>query len=163
MIDPADLRRHVIRPTLEKLGLYSPAAANLLLGTALTESTIGSATHLVQKGGGPARGIYQVEPATHNDIYDNFLAYRPELRHGVKSLLPLGWDMHEQLVTNLAYATAIARIKYLRAKPALPASDDLEALGGYWKQHYNTAVGAGTVEHWMSQVEPHRAAFLEGE
>lgn len=34
MIDPDSFRRLVVRPTLEALGLHSPAAESLLLGTA---------------------------------------------------------------------------------------------------------------------------------
>src|SRR3546814_18753812 len=86
MINPRDLCQEVIRPTLEKLDLYSPAAANLLLGTALTESTIGGATCLVQKGG-PALGIYQIEPATHLDCWRNFLVYRDGLRSKIYGLM----------------------------------------------------------------------------
>ena len=53
MLDPGQFRRLVVRPALQAIGLCSPAAERLLLGTALTESGL---TWLAQKGGGPARG-----------------------------------------------------------------------------------------------------------
>jgi hypothetical protein len=49
----------------------------LLLGTALTES--GDMHYLHQLGNGPALGVYQMEPTTHEDIYDNYLKYKKEL------------------------------------------------------------------------------------
>ncbi|KAF0118141.1 MAG: hypothetical protein FD149_866 [Rhodospirillaceae bacterium] len=77
MCDSAHFVTTVIRPTLLHLGLHSPAAEALLLGTAIQESRLG--TYLRQTGGGPALGVYQMEPATHEDIWTNFLAYRPDL------------------------------------------------------------------------------------
>ena len=68
MISPQDLKTYVIEPALQELnnllpGAYRPAAVNLLIGTAVHESTVGGETRLHQLGGGPARGIYQIEPA----------------------------------------------------------------------------------------------------
>ena len=66
----------VIRPALEKLSLWSLSAEELVLGTAIVESGL---TYLKQHGDGPALGLWQVEPATHDDLYTNFLNFRPEL------------------------------------------------------------------------------------
>lgn len=168
MIDPRELRSQVIKPALERIGLYSPAAANLLLGTAIVESTVGRITHLVQRGG-PALGIYQVEPSTHRDTWENFLRYRGELRAKVDQLASQRWrnqianmafPADDELVWNLGYATAIARIKYYRDPMPLPGAVDLPQLGLYWKRVYNTGRGAGSIEHWLDKVEPHRAVFL---
>ena len=65
MLDPRQFAERVIRPALVKLRLQSPAAEALLLGTAVVESGLSA---LVQAGGGPALGLYQIEPATHADI-----------------------------------------------------------------------------------------------
>ena len=163
MIDPGDLKRHVIGPALEKIGLSSRAAVNLLLATAIVESTAGKFQYLKQRGGGPALGIFQIEPATHGDIWKNFLRYRLSLYNVIlqvsasyfyKRLPP-----DHELVWNLAYATAIARLVYYRSPLPLPEADDLPALGAYWKRVYNTADGKGTVDHFLDQVEPHRAVF----
>ena len=164
MIEPRDLRSLVIKPTLEHLDLSSPAAVNLLLATAIAESTSGGMQYLKQRGG-PALGIYQIEPATHRDVWDNFLNYRPNLADAVCALVSSkavdepysgAWEV----VWNLAYATAIARIVYLRDPQPLPPADNLRALGTYWKRVYNTPKGKGTVAHFLDQVEPHAAAFL---
>ena len=70
------LRSMVIRPALTKINLWSRSAEELILGTAIVESGL---TYLKQHGDGPALGLWQVEPATHEDLYTNFLNYRPEL------------------------------------------------------------------------------------
>ena len=58
-----DLREDVVRPVLKVMDKWSEAAENLVLGTAAKESAMGQ--DLRQRGGGPALGIYQMEPATH--------------------------------------------------------------------------------------------------
>jgi hypothetical protein len=138
MIDLMQFRIRVIRPTLALLELGGPAAENLLLGTALAESRL---AYLCQVGGGPALGLYQCEPATHADLWGNYIAHVDGLPAKVRGLMsdrpPL-----EQLVTNLAYATAIARLHYRRIREALPAAGDAAALSSYHKRHYNTVLGA---------------------
>lgn len=151
-MNPNDFRFQVIRPTLNRLGLWSAAAELLLLGTALAESGL---RWLRQKGGGPALGVYQIEPATHRDIWANYLAYRPEQRARVAALRAAAPEPEVQLMTNLAYATAIARLVYRRRPEPMPAADDLAGLAGYWKAHYNTALGAGAPEDFMNALGPH--------
>ncbi|MEE8501003.1 MAG: hypothetical protein V3S27_10560 [Kiloniellales bacterium] len=150
MLDPGQFRRLVVRPALQAIGLCSPAAERLLLGTALTESGL---TWLAQKGGGPALGIFQIEPATHADVWTNYLAYRENLASRVASLASeqprLG-----QLVWNLAYATAIARLIYYRRPEPLPAAADLAGLARYWKAHFNSALGAGSAEDFLTRAGP---------
>jgi hypothetical protein len=148
VIDPRQLRERVIRPTLEHLRLYSLAAESLLLGTAAQESRLG--TYVVQLGGGPALGIYQMEPGTHRDIWDNWLSARADLSSLVRLLIaPQPSPFVEQLVTNLAYATAMTRLHYRRVPAPLPAPDDIEGQAEYWKHHYNTSAGRGTVEEYV--------------
>ena len=77
MIDAHDLKHLVIIPTLDAMeplwgpGINREAAVNLLLGTVFQESVIGNVTYLKQRGGGPALGIYQNEPAKEEDIWEN--------------------------------------------------------------------------------------------
>ena len=56
MRDPGHFLAYVVRPSLDSIGLWSPAAERLLLGTALTESEL---TWLRQRGDGPARGAQE--------------------------------------------------------------------------------------------------------
>ncbi|MEQ8443111.1 MAG: hypothetical protein RIM33_14240 [Alphaproteobacteria bacterium] len=150
MFDTNQLVAHIIRPTLERADLYSKSAENLVLGTALAESRGG--TYLKQLGSGPALGIYQMEPATHKDIYENFLSYRGSLRARAEQFLYPADDALTQLKTNLAYATVMCRIHYYRVPKALPDAADIDGLGAYWKDYYNTAEGAGTAEKFAKAL-----------
>lgn len=132
-------KARVIRPTLALLGLGDgPAAENLLLGTALTESAL---TYLAQLGG-PALGLYQIELPTHYDLFESFLKFRPMLAAKIYPLRMSSLDTPFQLVANLAYATAIARLIYYRARDSLPDAADALGMALYHKAHFNTAAGA---------------------
>ena len=152
MIPPAQFLEHVIRPTLDHLAVAEPrlateASANLLLGTAIAESNLSA---LVQHGGGPALSMFQIEPATFDDIYERYLRARPGFLMAVQDLRLPALTPMEQLPANPFFACAIARMKFWMAPEPLPAADDIAALGRYWKTHYNTAGGAGKASHWAS-------------
>lgn len=147
MINHKHLREYIIRPVLQSLGVHSQAAEELLILTAAQESRMGYYLH--QEGGGPALGIYQMEPATHDDIHDNFLAFKPAMQ---KAVMVHGSDA-EHMIGNLWYATAMARMHYLRVPKALPAADDVTGLAMYWKQWYNTPKGHGTVIQAVNAYE----------
>ncbi len=143
------LHTHIIVPTLKYLGMNSKVASVLLLGTAQQESRCGKYLKQVM---GPALGVWQIEPATHKDVYKNYLLYRPELRKLVKGLSSCNTVQYSDndLICNLKYACAIARIIYYRASEPLPSNpDDIEAIANYWKLHYNTPLGRGTVEEFV--------------
>ena len=147
MIDALHLLKEVIRPVLLDLRLGGPYAEALVLGTACVESHCGS--WLVQLEDGPARGIYQMEPATHDDIWYNCLSGAPDLAKKVNRWrVQYGNGMGaDEMKFNLAYATAMCRIHYRRVAEALP--DNLPAQAAYWKKYYNTPAGAGTVDKYM--------------
>lgn len=145
MKDPQLFLKNIIKPTLLKIGLSSKKAEILLLGTAIQESRL---KYRQQLGGGPALSYFQIEPATHDDIWDNYLSYRGELALKVKSLMTTE-DKLKELKENDAYACAIARIHYLRAPAALPEANDANAQAQYWKTYYNTPLGKGTVQEFI--------------
>lgn len=139
--------RELVDDVLTSLGLHTPAAVNLLLGTAAQESRFG--TFLRQIGKGPALGVFQMEPATERDIWENFLRYHPELVLVITATTGVtGPGPH--LRWNLAYQIAMTRVHYLRKKQSIPATDDVAGLAAYWKQHYNTPIGKGTVEEFAA-------------
>jgi hypothetical protein len=157
MFNPKQFREYILRPVLSSVGLHSPAAEELLLGTACAESMLGTYVHQV---GGPALGIFQMEPATHADIWRNYLEYRDELHDKVVGCVPAnGWsswgDMpsHDLLITDLKYATILARIHYRRSPEPLPAEGDWEGMASMWKKVYNTEDGSGTEEHFLQAVK----------
>lgn len=150
MIDVPQFKQLVVVSALKAIGLYSEAAAELLLGTAIQESRL---QYLKQLGNGPAMGVFQMEPATYNDIWTNYLAYRPELAIKVGKL---SHKLHsDSLATDLLFAAAMCRIHYLRVKDPLPEQGDYEAQAAYWKEYYNTYLGAGTEEEYMENWSAH--------
>jgi hypothetical protein len=82
MLSVSSIRTQVIYPALNKMGMWSEAAGELVLGTAIVESNL---TYLKQHGEGPALGLWQVEPATHEDLYANYLNFRPEMMSSLMS------------------------------------------------------------------------------
>ena len=145
-----DLLRYVIRPTINALEMGGEAAEQLLLGTAIHESTVEGATRLHQIRG-PALGIYQMEPATHDDIWTNWLAYQQAPRR-----LILGWVPNptpDHLMFDLRYATAMARCHYRRVSESLPEAGDVLGLAEYAKQYYNTPAGKATVAQYAAGIQ----------
>lgn len=139
-VNPNIFSTTVIRPTLISLGLHTPAAEQLLLATAIQES------HLIHRRqvGGPALSYFQIEPRTHDDVWDNFLKYRTQLAGKVKQFLTSpAANKIKELENNDKYATAIARIIYLRVPAPIPPLNDIPKMAAYWKRYYNTALGKG--------------------
>lgn len=135
----------------------SGSAINLLMGTAAQESRFGK--YLRQLHDGPALGVYQMEPATHHDIWQNYIRYQGQLAERLSHLGyfgPATTDFDEQLVFDLRYATIMARLHYRRVPEALPPRDDVPALASYWKEHYNTHLGKGHT----SEFRENYARFL---
>ncbi|MBF0339771.1 MAG: hypothetical protein HQL95_02250 [Magnetococcales bacterium] len=153
MINPKQFEKYVIALALQLLGMDSPSARALLLGTAAQESGLG--TWLRQVGGGPAMGVFQMEPATFHDILDNFVKYHPEIQAVIAKQWPGGVNP-ELMITDLIFAAVMCRLHYRRVKESIPEAGDIQALARYWKAHYNTPAGAGTeaefVHNWQQRV-----------
>lgn len=138
----------VVIPTLKELDMYSEEACLLVVGTAIQESRL---HYLKQIPSGIAKGVCQMEEATHDDIWDNFLKYKPEIKEKVLGLTNQSMDLVDQLKGNLYYAVAMCRIHYYRVSEALP--NDLAGMARYWKKYYNTPLGKGTVEEFIHNYE----------
>lgn len=121
----------------------------LLLGTCAQESHLGK--YRRQLGGGPALGIFQMEPATFNDIVNNYLIHRKSLHDKILEISCLKEFCSEDLVDNDVLSICMARTHYLRRTEAIPSS--LQGQAEYWKKHYNTYLGKGTVEEYISNYK----------
>ncbi len=143
-LDLDQLRELIVRPTLKDIDLYSLAAENLVLGTAITESRLKA---IKQYGKGPALGLWQMEPFTHNDIWRTHLTGQYLGARIARLVSPNGArPAAENMVWNLKYAAAMCRVHYLRVRSPLPAPNDALGMARYWKDFYNTRLGKGTVE-----------------
>ena len=162
-IDPRDFLECIIQPTLERLAEGLPrdkypapintlAAEQILMGTAIRESKL---RYLRQIGGGPALGPYQMEPFTHDDHWRTYLIRYPELADKLSGMSTTWPTRSDQLISNLTYATAMARIHYYRVPQPLPQAGDVEGFAHYWKDHFNSHMGHGTVPQFVLDYNEH--------
>lgn len=108
------LREQVIKPTLEYLGAWSLEAERELLAAALDGSEAGSAG-----GDSPRLGIFRISPSQHRDLWNRYLAFRPDDASRVRGLASQRAFLHRpdsELQTNLSYSAAIAWFLLERAR-----------------------------------------------
>lgn len=106
--------------------------------------------HYIKQVKGPALGIFQMEPATYDDV----VAY---IKRNQERFVMLAHDLPEPaeyMAFNPVYAAAIGRVYLLRVPEPLPDSDDIDGLAHYAKDHWNTHLGA-------AQWEDYRDAWLK--
>lgn len=138
MFNVDQFRKLIVRPALESLVMFSESASELLVFTCANESDGGTYLHQIH---GPALGIYQMEPKTYNDIWQNYinknLTLKLQLLHNFDApVMP----SEDRMVYDLKFATAMARIFYARISESLP-SPNVDDMWNYYKRHYNTYSG----------------------
>jgi len=133
----------LIERTLQELdpALLTPRAVNLLLGTAAQESAFG--TYLQQLGGGPALGVFQMEPSTFKWLKKKFRWKYPRLFF--VTFKELEWD--------LQLAIIMARLRYRVDLQFLPNAKNINGMAAYWKRVYNTLEGKGTTAEFVENYE----------
>lgn len=137
MIDKVHFRTEIVRPTLKESGYWSQSAENLLMGTALTESSL---TYLKQIKG-PAIGFYQCEPETYGDVL-SYIKRDPEKVSVILDVCGFSYlPTIDALQWNLRYATMICRMHYWRIEEPLPDSKNFADLAKYHKIYYNSMKG----------------------
>lgn len=146
-IKPNDLRE-LITNTLKfystaKINLYSDDARELLMLTAAQESHCGK---YLKQINGPAIGIFQMEPATYNDLFDNYLIYNQDLLKIINSFNLNSGTWVLNMTGNIVYQIVIARLQYRRFKEAIPPANDLFSLADYYKRYWNTIKGKATIQ-----------------
>ena len=153
-----ELRDYVVRPTLENLGVASPVWEALLLGTAAQESQLGF--HVKQDRG---FGIFKIDSKTHKDVWDTFLAFDPDrasLVRGIASQREFLKEPDVELITNLAYACAIAWGVYASQGAELPHDpSDLQSIAEVWYRYYPREDITQTPAHF---IENYRKYISEG-
>ena len=153
-MDEKQIRDLIVR-ILEKIGMHSKEAEDLIFRTGKVESSY----KYIRQLRGPARGLFQCEPWVSVDICKNYLSYRPELMRKVANAIkvnvahftqPVEDDWDFILETNLAAQIAMCRLHYRRIPSKLPSS--LKSQAAYWKKYYNSSAGRGTVEDFLERV-----------
>lgn len=126
---------------------HLPRAIPLLLGTCAQESAF---THTTQIGGGPAKGLFQCEPATEEDIWINYLQYQETIRTAIVARCGVTEPNPTALEHNMVYQILMARTHYYRCDPdPLPPASDVEEQAVRYKKYYNTVYGAATEEDYI--------------
>ena len=153
-MDAQQLHDYIIKPTLQYMGgnYYSKESAFLLLCTAAIESNCGQ---YVKQINGPALGVWQMEPATHDDIWQNCDALIGAFEMRIYDIC--GRCTENSLVQSPMYACAMARLKYSMDPHSLPklagdSSVDLKSFFAYYKRVYNTELGASTYDKWCTAI-----------
>ncbi|ACI52185.1 conserved hypothetical protein [Gluconacetobacter diazotrophicus PA1 5] len=148
MISPlADIKRNIVAPVVLDLDIPGDEFARIQLMTGIGNAETGYRTR--RQVDGPALGFWQVEPATHDDLWRNWLAYRPALAEVARTYLPAQFEDRldaQALVLSDRYAACIAALVFYRSPVPLPARGNARAQCAAWKQAYNTAAGAGAVD-----------------
>lgn len=134
-IRPKDLRR-LIQNTLEPIGWWTQDVEELLILTAAAESNMGE---YLYQAPGPARGIFQMEPATEKDIWENYLKFKPYITAHFEGV-------QRDLAGNLIYQIMIARVHYMRDKGSIPKAEQPMEIAKYYKRVWNTIAGKGSAE-----------------
>lgn len=142
MFDAKQLKEFIITPALSMLQKYSDDAVELLLFTCAAESDGGTYIHQIK---GSALGLYQMEPATHQDIWINYIYCADSL----STIINLNFNINGKIdagrmIYDLQYATVMARLHYSRFPEPLPSRNDVNAMFDYYKKYYNTAEGKAT-------------------
>lgn len=155
-----DFKDAVIHPTLTQIDQWSPATEALLLGTAAIMSNLGSTLHTEQDN--RQYGIYLTDKKTHRKVWDEYLAFDCDLASKVRGFASQRLflvDPEQELVTNLAYATAIAWATYRISTKNLPQDPtNLPALAQCWFDHYphpniNLAQQEKTIEYFVTNMQ----------
>lgn len=147
MFDSTQFRNEIVKPVLLGLKLDSPVAEELLIATMAHESLGG--TYIKQQHG-PALGPYQMEPFTHDDIWTKFMPNHSEVTHRLMVTCQMSTKpLSIMMAYNLYYATAMARIFYLRAPAALPVGSDIDSLWEFYKKFWNTEAGSAKKEDFV--------------
>lgn len=152
MLDKNEFKKQ-IEDTLKSIDLYSENAVNLLLGTCAQESSFGKYNR--QLFGGPALGVFQMEPNTFNDIVNKYLKYKKVLFYQILAISGVDNYNPEYLVHNNIFATCMARVHYLRVKEKIP--NDIGGWAYYWKKYYNTFKGKGKPEEFVKNYNKYVA------
>ena len=149
------LIEHIIAPTLHHLAAAAPkidsmAAKQFMLAVAAQETHCGQ--YFKQLGIHPeaenyGQGIWQVEHNTSQDIFDNYLRYKPKLLDLVNQLFTKA--NNQPHIQCPMYNCAIARLAVYRYKEPMPELNDKEGMWELYKLRYNSHLGAATKPHWV--------------
>lgn len=138
----------------ERLSIVPKGSADhvaLLMETSAVESSRG---YIVRQVGGPARGIFQMEPTTEQCmrswLKDNFPSVHDEVMAFYDKKKSLEWNITHNVPYNVAMSTAYY---WRRMGDSLAGNiTTLEDRAKVWKTHYNTYLGKGSIAGYIKKA-----------
>lgn len=125
-MDARQVRRYIVRETLQDMGHHSAESEELLMGILAQESDMGYYIDQAGGGNGPAYGPYQMEEATYQDVSEYLRDHRPDLwTRIIARYTTSGRSMGvKALRGNFYLSTAYARAYFLRYPAPIPPRDN---------------------------------------
>lgn len=140
----------VVRMACNAINAGGDNAVVLILGTMLAEGGHETVNLFQRTGSAPTNGVAwgpgQMEPATHDSLWSNYINYRPPLKLALTKLAGNSGPVSLRLVFDLRYSAAMTRVRYLPDAAPLPTLGDDDGMAAYWKRVYNTVKGAGVAD-----------------
>ena len=138
----------------ERLSIVPKGSADhvaLLMETSAVESSRG---YIVRQVGGPARGIFQMEPTTERCmrswLKDNFPRVHDEVMAFYDKKKSPEWNLTHNVPYNVAMSTAYY---WRRMGDSLAGNiTTLEDRAKVWKTHYNTYLGKGSIAGYIKKA-----------
>lgn len=138
--DASGLLDDVIRPTLAYLNVAVPGAEQLLLAMIEFNDRFPPS--------GDGLGPFRITANQHRRVWDEYLAFNPDLASTVRGLASQRCFLQypdRELITNLAYACAIAWILITTSGYDLPAAGDSAAQAALWQRLFGGTGNPGAV------------------
>jgi hypothetical protein len=129
----------------------------MLLFTCCVETHMGTYKdrHPLKKG----IGLMQMDKIAFDDIKQRTRTHIR--RHIFKSTgLIIGDIQHRDIAVNPFLSVLFARLHYMLVPEKFPDFNDDEGMARYWKIHYNTLAGRGTVDAALAKYEYHMPTYL---
>ena len=143
---------HAVVRRIEDSNIF-PSDNRLLRRIAYVESKDGTDSGTYRSG--YHGGIWQVDEVGFQDTQDT--TSHPTLAtklDKIQETFAINWrgaeweDLRKPLYSGLA-----ARLFLSNIPESIPVASDIRAQGQYWKDHYNTADGAGTVDKFVEDIK----------
>ena len=144
-------RKYWVRPILHDAEMWSPEAEKLLMMTAAMESNF---DYVRQLGNGPARGFFQMEPATFEDLLQR-LKNNPDRLTRLEYQIDPMLDFEQCLERDVTVMVLSCRYLYAEVPERLPALSDDEGMWKYYKKYWNTRLGDTTREEFFAAWAAH--------
>lgn len=157
-INTESFSQYIVQPTVQQLlplmnsistqyitpqitQINSCAIERLLVSTATCETHLGSELFCTRTGG---LGIFRITAQKHWEIWDHTLINAPELASKVRGFASQQEFLRapdQELMTNLAYATAIAMVIYWRNFEFNNLTMDVNNWANAWARSFDNGTG----------------------